>query len=577
MHGSRRSVPPAGEESASAGLPVPPVPGNRQQDSGFRASPLAYLDWVLLATLVAVPVAVAYWLGANLTAGLWWDEQWRAYFATLPGLSLDLHQAYSPTSPAWLLIERLAFISLGKTALSLRLPELIGWIALGLTAYLLARRILARGFAYLLSLALILNPATIYYATEMKPYIVEAAVTLGLILVWARAQTARRRWPWYVGMAVLSSLSIPAVFIALPLLVMDAVGMLRSNRGRPSQAARELGQVALAAVLIFGPFAALILPQSGAADYGFFGFPTSVSSFASDLASYFSASWAATPLITSDTGLLVVFPLEPGLLAAVIVPCVVVLACLGIWHLRNSKPGRVVAAVSVVVLVLQCAAALLHKWPLGLIRVNLFVLPLIYFLTVAGISAAYTALRRPGAVRAVSAVVLAAGLAVLGYAGVAQARDVGVLHHAALRYRWEQQLDTVVLDARRLESPGTRFVVLLDGTTTGCLDEPPGVPHGLGWRLYMKLDAGTGHDIPSRDTYFVTTARVSAAHLVRWLTSSDFRHLVEYQPLGGTPGCPVLGGYLTPLIRRAGFHPVGSLAWLHSGKLTRWFRGSTIG
>ena len=31
--------------------------------SGFRASPLAYLDWVLLATLVAVPVAVAYWLG----------------------------------------------------------------------------------------------------------------------------------------------------------------------------------------------------------------------------------------------------------------------------------------------------------------------------------------------------------------------------------------------------------------------------------------------------------------------------------------------------------------------------------
>ena len=177
--------------------------------------------------------------------------------------------------------------------------------------------------------------------------------------------------------------------------------------------------------------------------------------------------------------------------------------------------------MSVVVHVLQCAAALLHKWPLGLIRVNLFVLPLIYFLTVAGISAAYTALRRPGAVRAASAVVLAAGLAVLGFAGVAQARDVAVLHHAALRYRWEQQLDTVVMDARRLESPGTRFVVLLDGTTTGCLDEPPGAPHGLGWRFYMKLDAGTGHDIPSRDTYFVTTARASAAHLVPWLRASS--------------------------------------------------------
>ena len=66
----------------------------------------------------------------------------------------------------------------------------------------------------------------------MKPYIVEAAVTLGLILVWARAQhRARRRWPWYVGMAVLSSLSIPAVFIATPLLVIDAVGMLRANWG----------------------------------------------------------------------------------------------------------------------------------------------------------------------------------------------------------------------------------------------------------------------------------------------------------------------------------------------------------
>jgi hypothetical protein len=155
-----------------------------------------------------------------------------------------------------------------------------------------------------------------------------------------------------------------------------------------------------------------------------------------------------------------------------------------------------------------------------------------------------------------------------------QARDAMVLHSPALRHRWEQQLDAVVSDARRLESPGTRFVVLLDGTTTGCMDEPPGAPHGLGWRLYLKLDAGV--DIPSRDTYFVTTARTSAIHLGRWLRRSDVKRLVEYQPLGGTLSCPLQGRYLTPLIRHAGFSPVGSRAWLHSGKLTLWFRRPAV-
>jgi hypothetical protein len=601
MRGSRGSAQPAGGHAARGRLTAPgdlAAPGeataleepgswryperpagSRPDESGFGSSPLAPLDWILLATLVTVPVALATWLGANLTAGLSWDEQWRAYFATLPGLTLDLHQAYSPTSPAWLLLERLAFLSLGRTALALRIPEVAAWITLGVAAYLLARRVLDRPFAYLLGLALVVNPATIYYATEMKPYIIEAAVTVGLLLVWARAQTARRRWPWYVGMAVLTWLSIPAIFIAAPLLAIDAAGVLRRTRGQARAAAQALGPVAIAAALIVVPFAALILPQSGAADYGYFGFPATVPAFAADLGSYFSYAWLPTALIASDTGRLISFPAEPALLSTVLGLVVFALCCLGAWHLRRSRLGRVVAWVAGIALALQSAAALAHRWPLGLIRVNLFLLPLIYFLTVAGISWAWTALRRPAAAsrtmpRGLAGAVVAATVAVLGYGGVAQARDVAVLHQPALQYRWEQRLDSVVIAARRMDSPGTGYVVLLDGTTTGCMDEPPGAPHGLGWRLYMRLDVGYGHGVPASDTFFVTTAARSAAGLTGWLTRSHFTRLVEYQSLGGTPGCPLEGGYLSPLIRRAGFHPVASLAWPHSGKLTRWFRGA---
>ncbi len=99
---------------------------------------------------------------------------------------LELFQPleYDQGAPlGFLLVEKLFNAALGRTELALRLfPLLAGLVSLWLF-YMLAKKTLP-GMGFHLALALFaVNPHLVYYASEAKQYIVDAAVALGLLLL----------------------------------------------------------------------------------------------------------------------------------------------------------------------------------------------------------------------------------------------------------------------------------------------------------------------------------------------------------------------------------------------------------
>lgn len=90
------------------------------------------------------------------------------------------------TPLGFLLVEKFFNVLLGRNELVLRLfPLMIGLASLGLF-YLLLKRTTS-GAGLLIALALFaLNPRLVYYSSEVKQYILDVAVTIGLLLIAER-------------------------------------------------------------------------------------------------------------------------------------------------------------------------------------------------------------------------------------------------------------------------------------------------------------------------------------------------------------------------------------------------------
>ena len=537
-------------------------------------------DLVVLTVVAALPVALTVWFGQLLTSGLWWDEQWRAYHIALSGLQMDLGGTYSPTAPAWLLIEKLAAAVLGPHEWALRIPSVVAWVLIGPVAYLLGRRVMSRPFAGLAAAALAVNPAMLYFGSELKPYALEALVTLLVLLGWVRGREAHggARLAWYGAIAAVSLLSIPALFVVAPLLALDVERVLRHVGSCWRASARSLLSALMAGALVLVPLALFVLPQPAGADYGFFTFvPYQLGqawhAVIGDLGTYLSGAWTTVSLIRSDTGL-ITLPPASCLLTDSASWGVAVLVLLGMWHLRRSTLGRGLTAALGGSLALELVASLAHRWPFGLIRVNLFQLPLVLILTVAGLAAAWNIATNSGRLRLEAAAVLAAGLVLVAALVTQEGFTTRSLHGDLPLSRWETYLKSAVIVARRLAGPGTLAVVLVDGLPTTCMTEPVGAPHGLAWNFYMDFYDFAGlpasDRVPLASTYFATTAPQSAAGLPRFFSEHPGAStVVEYRALGG-PVCPLSGSFLGPVIRKSGFHPVWTRTYRHSGALTVW-------
>ena len=137
---------------------------------------------VLLLVVIAAAAAAVF--GGLLDQPFWFDEQSRAYQIALPGLHMGAASGYAPLSLGWVLVEKAAIAVLPRTEFVLRLPELVALLLLGPACYVLARKLMPTGIAFLLAAALVANPATVYYGTQLKAYIVEALATVVILLLW---------------------------------------------------------------------------------------------------------------------------------------------------------------------------------------------------------------------------------------------------------------------------------------------------------------------------------------------------------------------------------------------------------
>jgi Dolichyl-phosphate-mannose-protein mannosyltransferase len=548
----------------------------------LRPSGMADILFCLIPAMAAV--ALCIWFRPLLTSGLWWDEQWRAYHVLLPGFHLDLGGTYAPTSPAWLLVDKLFVVLLGVREWVLRIPSVVAWVLIGPLTYRLSRRVMGRLASLVAGIALGVTPAVLYFGTELKPYATETLATVAIILAWAKARETegKGRLLWYGVIALVSLLSVPAIFVVAPLLALDAIRAARNLRSKPRDSCRSLAIVAATSAAVILPLAAMVLPQPAGDEYRYFPFlPASffqaIEIAARDIGAFLAAAWTSASMIKTDTrSVRLAAPSHP--LFACAEWGVALLVVLGAWHLRRNLVGVGLTWVLGGGLVLQVIASRLHVWPLGIARVNLFMLPTVYVLTVAGLACAWNVIRksRTLAPRAAAVPVLCAGVGLLGAMLAQNTVTTSALHEELPLHRWAENLRSIVADARNDAGAGAIAVVEMDGGEAGFFAEPKGATRGLGWIVYMdrySYSRRVGREIPLSNTFFADIAQAHPFGLDAFMAGHrQATTVVEYTALGGLTIGVADGSVLTADIRAFGYVPYWYRTYEDSGQLTIWRR-----
>jgi hypothetical protein len=194
------------------------------------------IPWQQFAVMVLILFGVVLRIRQYLTGrSLWLDEAMLALnilqrnFADL-FKPLGLNQA-APIG--FLLVEKTASLLFGKNEYSLRLFPLVLGISSLWTFYLLLKCV-TRGAGLLTALALFaLNPRLIYYSSELKQYIVDVALTIGLLLLAYRlfdSDVQKRDFAWMVAAGFIALwFSHSAVFVLAGIGLSLAIVYLRRH------------------------------------------------------------------------------------------------------------------------------------------------------------------------------------------------------------------------------------------------------------------------------------------------------------------------------------------------------------
>ncbi len=153
---------------------------------------------------------------------LWNDELFTYYFARLPTLSdlwSELATGIDQTPPFFYLITRTFLGVFGMTDLALRLPEVLGFIAMCVCTFFFVAR---RSSALYGLVAMLVPPASTayYYAYEARPYGLALGFSAAALLCWQRAcEGGPGRTRAAVALAVTLALAISSHYYAVLLLV----------------------------------------------------------------------------------------------------------------------------------------------------------------------------------------------------------------------------------------------------------------------------------------------------------------------------------------------------------------------
>lgn len=524
-------------------------------------------DAVAVAGLVALTVAGLVRFGPTLDRGLWFDEQWRAYHIALPGLGMDLATSYAPMSAGWLLAEKAA-AAVSHAEWALRLPTVVALVALGLATYLLARLVTGPAAALLAAAATLVNPATVSFGLQLKPYVPEELVSVALVLVWAAA--GRRDGPGRIGSGLLLGLlavcSVPAVFVLVPLVGLDLAQALRAPEERKQRLRWATVQAAVAGAAALAHFALFVRPQSAILGTEFWdGF-------------FLPRDGGALAFLGRQTeGFLIGFPTGEGALHGVrfagfaldplpgglrwpLIAAQLLLAAAGTRALLRHRVGTGVVTGLFGGLLLVLVGAAARMWPFGFVRVNLFLLPLWWVVLAAGLAALAGHVRQaaalPGRLAAGAGAVLTALAlgAVLGH-------DVGqvtAMNRPVVAL--DQELPTLLDRVRTQTAPGTIDVVNLDG------HQGYG-PYAKGWDFYLG-QAGREAAVPT----LRLGSRDQNAALVRFLADHpEARQVLLYNESGVGPAT---ARAQAAALRAAGFTATGRFGAPNSGQLAIYRRGA---
>jgi hypothetical protein len=558
----------------------------RLDAEGVARRPVA--DLVAVAGLVVISGVIEFSLRTLLTRPLYSDEAWRAFdIAMGPRFLSHFSESGAPLALGWLAIEDTSRFLFGDTEAALRAPMFLAMPVLGIVTYLLARRWLGVVVSFCVAALLLVNSWTVNNALQLKSYSYEgifAVAAIALVLLV-------RRTTWrpfqllliYTALGLTAVFSLPNLFILGPLLLFD---LARTIRLRDRTLVRIVGE-ALAAVIALAHYVLFVRPQAGVASTGFWR--------------YHYAPHGLDPLVRFTVkGIQSFDPLMvTGVINAANTPAVntlpvaardvlalgiLLLLAAGVWAAVRDAAARTLVVALGGALVLELVASAVKRWPFGMVRVNIFMLPLFYI--VGGIGAVWLARvirgrrhagdARPGRLAWWRVVVLGAFAVVL--AATVAAGGVATGHALAQTYRAQDQpteftgVKAAVQQARELAGPGDLAIIRSS--------QDPAFWYGEGWLYYMHSYQGNPPStarlptVAAADTIsvlFVTPAAVGrflAAH-----PHSPAIFLLELNlPGGAFP--PALHEESLRTLRRFGYCPAREFAYAVTGHMTVLDRGA---
>jgi hypothetical protein len=183
------------------------------------------VTWVPLALLLlGAQMRIFQWWSAR---SLWLDEALIARSLVsrdYVGLVAEPLQGDQAGPVLWLWSTRLALDVLGDGERALRLVSLLAGLATLAFTWLLARRLLPDVLVPVAVGIGVLSPSLLYFSNEVKPYSLDAAVVLGLVLLAVRSRDDVRLlalagavavWASFASVFVLTGLSVVLVLDAL--------------------------------------------------------------------------------------------------------------------------------------------------------------------------------------------------------------------------------------------------------------------------------------------------------------------------------------------------------------------------
>ncbi|CAO5192856.1 Glycosyltransferase RgtA/B/C/D-like domain-containing protein [Frankia sp. AiPs1] len=412
--------------------------------------------------LAGAVVGVEIVLRARIGRPLWYDELWRPHFAGEPAASFwsELRRANAPSSLGTTALTRLAGDVLGWHAWSLRLVGAVIWVpVLAAGTYLTARRFTGRVAAAGATVAVAGSVTVVDSGTQLKPYALEAVVTLAIIALWAaRAHRLRNR----TLAGALALVSMPAVFLLVPLAVRDA---LRERLA----AWRSIPALLIAGIHVklwighqSGQRASHFWDDQFLADRGLLGGLRFIGDQVRAILG------GAPPGIDRYDPNLIHSLLEGHrVLTTLVGSATTVAVAVGVRTLWRRPGGATVLVALGGAELLALAASAGRYWPFGACRTNLFVVPLLVIVAATGAdelarvawrAARSTGVSRTAAVQATSALSL---LCLVGLAAVplSAAGGLGRLWRERDAVRPIDGMVMATVAARTLYRPGDTMLV----------------------------------------------------------------------------------------------------------------------